>query len=438
MILNKLFHYFNKISPVIIQTPWVGAIGNCAEEIYFGLLRARRENKKVFFLFPHDLFWKFKFSKQGKGINRELIKVESPYRYLSHNNILAIIGRWILTIIYCVIRVVVFVVQKLTKRKVHGSYIIPNIGQRALWTPEKSKRFIRDHANSFRWKTQIGSYLLVKIPDYSYKKAKRLRNEIGLPHEAWFVCLHVREGGYYDYKESKHKQIRNADINNYLKAVKFITDKGGWVIRMGDSTMTPLPIMKRVIDYPHTRFKSYLMDIYLIQECRFYIGSQSGIWDVATLFQKPILMPNMGEWLFTYPQREGDLGIIKHIYSRSNKQYLSLQECMDVFLKHQFKLLSDDEHEFHENTPEEILNLVKEYMEQDDNYQLSQMQRKWNERRIVDGYDILENTVQSINPEDDNNTKYRFASRIEGCVGAIGKDFLEKNWKSSSMNKTNN
>ena len=75
-------------------------------------------------------------------------------------------------------------------------------------------------------------------------------------------------------------------------------------------------------------------------------------------------------------------------------------------------------------------------MEQDDNYQLSPLQSKWNERRILDGYDIMENTVQSINPDNDNNTKYRFASRIEGCVGAIGKNFLEKNWRNSSLNKT--
>ena len=40
--------------PVVLQTPAVEAYGNCAEEIYWGLLRARRENKKVIFIIIID------------------------------------------------------------------------------------------------------------------------------------------------------------------------------------------------------------------------------------------------------------------------------------------------------------------------------------------------------------------------------------------------
>ncbi|MBT5399607.1 hypothetical protein HOL24_03585 [bacterium] len=62
----------NKL-PFFIQTPWVGAIGNMSEEIYYGLLRARRENRKVIFFFPYDLFKPFIFSKYGLGINSEFL-----------------------------------------------------------------------------------------------------------------------------------------------------------------------------------------------------------------------------------------------------------------------------------------------------------------------------------------------------------------------------
>ena len=50
---------FKKISPVVIQTPAVEAFGNCAEELYWGLLRARRDKKKVVFIFVWDLFYFF-------------------------------------------------------------------------------------------------------------------------------------------------------------------------------------------------------------------------------------------------------------------------------------------------------------------------------------------------------------------------------------------
>ena len=47
--INKLFNYINRKSPVLIHTPWVRNIGDCAEEIYYGLLKARRDGKKIVF-----------------------------------------------------------------------------------------------------------------------------------------------------------------------------------------------------------------------------------------------------------------------------------------------------------------------------------------------------------------------------------------------------
>jgi hypothetical protein len=34
-----------------------------------------------------------------------------------------------------------------------------------------------------------------------------------------------------------------------------ITQRGGWVIRLGDEAMLPLPDMNRVIDYPFSGLK---------------------------------------------------------------------------------------------------------------------------------------------------------------------------------------
>ena len=61
MILNKIILKYNKVSSILILSPWVGAIGNAAEEIYHGLLKARREKKKILFIFPYEFFF-IKFS----------------------------------------------------------------------------------------------------------------------------------------------------------------------------------------------------------------------------------------------------------------------------------------------------------------------------------------------------------------------------------------
>ena len=56
---------------------------------------------------------------------------------------------------------------------------------------------------------------------------------------------------------------RNADPETYYKAFKYITESGGFVIRVGNSNMKKLIKMKNVIDYAHSDLKSDFMDVYL-------------------------------------------------------------------------------------------------------------------------------------------------------------------------------
>ena len=53
------------------------------------------------------------------------------------------------------------------------------------------------------------------------KRREKIRIEMGIPKNEWFVCLHVREGGFRnDYEESA---CRNASIHNYIKGIEAIT-----------------------------------------------------------------------------------------------------------------------------------------------------------------------------------------------------------------------
>jgi hypothetical protein len=104
---------------------------------------------------------------------------------------------------------------------------------------------------------------------------RALLTRMGVPGDAWFVALHVREEGYSPADDSDHAH-RNADISTYQAAIRAIVETGGWVIRVGDASMTPLAPMDRVVDYATSPEKTDWMDLWLCAHCRFLIGTTSG------------------------------------------------------------------------------------------------------------------------------------------------------------------
>jgi len=131
------------------------------------------------------------------------------------------------------------------------------------------------------------------LTDEDKKRGWDVMRALGLPDDAWFVCLHVRERGWKG-EFNAQQDYRNADIDTYLDAVKAVTEAGGWVFRMGDAgNSRTLPEMPNVIDYAHSDVKSDEMDIFLSAECRFFIGSSSGLYTVAMAFGRPVAMTNL-------------------------------------------------------------------------------------------------------------------------------------------------
>ena len=79
---------------------------------------------------------------------------------------------------------------------------------------------------------------------------------LGLPEDAWYVTLHLREPGYKgETRNNTNIHFRNVNPLDYMKACNVVTQAGGWVFRMGDSSMTKLPQMPQVIEYAHNEIK---------------------------------------------------------------------------------------------------------------------------------------------------------------------------------------
>lgn len=204
------------------------------------------------------------------------------------------------------------------------------------------------------------SLLILSNSDLAWRKLAF--KKLGLPENAWFVCLHAREGGYSPIDESI-QSYRNSSIENYLPAIRYITSRGGWIIRIGDKSMKSIPDMENVIDYAHHPIKSDRLDIILCASCKFMLGSTSGISLVSNIFGVPVAVANLAPpadlWFGTK-----DISIPKRIWSHNLQRYLSFEESLEYphgcyryaedFISSGLELI--------ENEPDDILELTKEMM----------------------------------------------------------------------------
>ena len=207
-----------------------------------------------------------------------------------------------------------------------------------------------------QWKAEGRDHLLTLTPS-DHERGWRCLQTLGVPPDAWFVGLHVREG------RTRSRGARDADIGTYGLAIKSIVARGGWVIRMGNPTMPPLPPMPQVIDYAHSEVRSDWMDVFLWARCRFFIGTTSGPAWVSPTFGVPCVATNwhplirrwFGQGLF----------IPKLLWSEREERYLSFAEALtsSVGVAESLDYLASRGIRLVDNTPEEINDVVVEMLD---------------------------------------------------------------------------
>ena len=213
-----------------------------------------------------------------------------------------------------------------------------------------------------RWH-QEGRGQLLTLPLEIAARGWEVLRRAGVPPDAWFVALHVREGTW-DKRRSGIHGILNAEIASYLPAIAEIIERGGWVVRMGDPGMTPLQPMANVIDYCHSDLRADWMDIFLAARCRFMIGTSSGPAYVPALYGVPSVLTNW--WPPAQrPWHGSDLFIPKMLGKPSHGQYLTLSETLREPFSycHSRRYLSDRGVVVEDNKPDMIRAAVQEMLD---------------------------------------------------------------------------
>lgn len=237
-------------------------------------------------------------------------------------------------------------------------------------------------------------------------RARADLDRMGLPENAWYVCIHSREGGYSPRDEHVH-EYRNSDIETCTLAMDEIVARGGYCIRMGDATMAKLAPRPGVIDYATSEFKSDYLDLYLCANTRFFLGNTSGVFILSAIFNVPSVLVNMIPYSSSYSPAPGDISIPKKLCDTEGR----LLHFPDIFASSAATFRYAGLYREHgigivDNTPEEIRDAAAEML------------------------DRLDGTFTATAEDEARQERFRgFLQPHHYCYGAtsrIGRDFLRQ------------
>lgn len=199
----------------------------------------------------------------------------------------------------------------------------------------------------------------LKFTDAEYLRGNTEMVRMGIPANAKFVCLIVRDNTYLPHLA--YHAHRDSDIDTYMLAAKMLEKRGYYVIRMGEKVAKPMPeTSSHIIDYASNGMRSDFMDIYLLAKCAFALSNGNGLDAVCSAFRRPTCNVNFVpiEYLGTW--NKGSLAIWKHhmkdgkrmtpaeIWASGAGQFMRAEEYVEAGIT-----LVD-------NTPEEIEEVAKE------------------------------------------------------------------------------
>lgn len=146
----------------------------------------------------------------------------------------------------------------------------------------------------------------LKFTDCEVVEAQKSLALMGIPKGAPFVCLQVRDSGFYGTDDQAN--FRNVPLHLFGKAVKYLTEKGIYVLRMGAHPKDDMPwTYGRLIDYSKY-FRTEFMDIWLYANSYLTISTGTGPDLLPVTTARQTLYAGFAQ-LFTLPSAHNNLSV---------------------------------------------------------------------------------------------------------------------------------
>ena len=216
-----------------------------------------------------------------------------------------------------IVRRLFFILIKKFTNKNLSKYNFPIIGIEKIFGTKKNIQYNKEKFIEYE---NIKKFSLIKNNfniNYDIERyCENKLNEYKIPYER-LVLIHVRDDQYRNDKN--RKDYRNSNINKYIESIKYLIENNYFVMRVGRRPSNKIYFEHdNFLDYSSLDIQEDNLDIFLMKKTKFFVGTQSGILDLAQLFNKPILQTNMVEIFSKYPIKIHDRGIFKKIKKKEN------------------------------------------------------------------------------------------------------------------------
>lgn len=252
------------------------------------------------------------------------------------------------------------------------------------------------------------------------KKEKKILKHFNLKNEN-FVCFNVRDNYYYNNndiinKYSLEKKIlnydifnfRNSKIENMYKSIDFLIKKNYKVVRIGKGSEKKLDIKnENFIDYTFNDLNNDENDIFLLKNCKFFIGTRSGITLIPLLYNKPILWINSTWEGVQFNNNVNDIILPKKLWSINEKRFLNFYEMRQLgapfnnsgesYKINNIEVIENDEEEIYNAVNEMILKLKNEWKDDLETQELKNkylklLWRDFDDKNILCNYPLISST----------------------------------------------
>lgn len=217
-----------------------------------------------------------------------------------------------------------------------------------------------------------------------------------------YVCIHNRDSSYlnkyHSYQNWEYHNYRDFSVKNLLPTINYLNEKGIKVIRMGKSAVEKLDLKdSNFFDYVNSDLRNDFNDIFLLSNCKFYLGSDSGIYTVPYCFNKDVSFinfPSIG-FLKKNHSKKKLPSIIKLLKSKKNNSYLSFKEMTKSSFDNSLDIrdLEYEDLEIISNSDQEILDLTKEIM---GDFKIDEKEKNYLKNKFLNNFKTLDEKNSSL------------------------------------------